>query len=134
MSDSELTSRVPYLFRAMHEWILDNGQTPYVVVDASANAVRVPRQHTVDNRIILNISTTAVEHLEMDNEAVSFVARFGGVAESIYLPSHSILGIYAKESGEGMIFATEENGTDPDGDAPDDGPPGGGKPALRVVK
>lgn len=129
MSDSGLTSRVPYLFRAMHDWILDNHQTPYVVVDASASGVRVPRQHAVDNRIILNISSVAVEHLEMNNEAVSFVARFGGVAESIYLPTHSILGIYAKESGEGMIFAAED--TDPD--TPDDGPPEG-KPTLRVVK
>ncbi len=133
MSDTPLTSRVPYLFRAMHEWILDNDQTPYVVVDASADRVRVPSQHTVDNRIILNISGTAVEHLEMDNEAVSFVARFGGVAESIYLPSHAILGIYAKESGEGMIFAADDSDTDPEDPPTDEGPPDG-KPTLRVVK
>ena len=117
----------------MHEWILDNSQTPYVVVDASADGVRVPRQHTVDNRIILNISGSAVEHLEMDNEAVSFVARFGGVAESVYLPSYAILGIYAKESGEGMIFAAEDTDKDPDDSPPDDGP-ADGKPTLRVVK
>ncbi len=117
----------------MHEWILDNSQTPYVVVDASADRVRVPRLHTVDNRIILNISGSAVEHLEMDNEAVSFVARFGGVAESIYLPSHAILGIYAKESSEGMVFAAQETSKDPDDSPPDDGP-ADGKPTLRVVK
>lgn len=116
----------------MHEWILDNQQTPYVVVDAAANGVRVPDQHTVDNRIILNISTTAVEHLDMANEAVSFVARFGGVAESIYLPSHAILGIYAKESGEGMIFAAQEGDDDPDDNGPQDRPVN--KPNLRVVK
>lgn len=118
----------------MHEWILDNNQTPYVVVDASAERVRVPRNHTVDDRIILNISGTAVEHLEMDNEAVSFVARFGGTAESIYLPNHAILGIYAKESGEGMIFAAEDTDKDPDDSPPADDGPTDGKPTLRVVK
>ncbi len=130
VSDSELTPRVPYLFRAMHEWILDNQQTPYVVVDASAERVRVPRQYTVDNRIILNISSTAVEHLELDNDAVSFVAHFGGVAETIYIPSHAILGIYAKESGEGMIFASEK----PDDEPEPNEPPPESKPTLRVVK
>ncbi|MFK8030255.1 MAG: ClpXP protease specificity-enhancing factor [Gammaproteobacteria bacterium] len=132
MSDVELTSRVPYLFRAMHEWILDNEQTPYVVVDASAKGVRVPDQHTVDNRIILNISNTAVEHLDMTNDSVSFVARFGGVAESIYLPSYAILGIYAKESGEGMIFAADEGSDEPDDDRRKERPVN--KPNLRVVK
>ncbi len=116
----------------MHEWILDNHQTPYVVVDASADRVQVPRQHTVDNRIILNISSTAVEHLEMDNESVSFVAHFAGVAETIYLPSHAILGIYAKESGEGMIFASEDADDDPDPDPQKSSPDS--KPTLRVVK
>ncbi|MEM7083653.1 MAG: ClpXP protease specificity-enhancing factor [Pseudomonadota bacterium] len=130
MSDSELSSRVPYLFRAMHAWIVDNGQTPYVVVDATARGVDVPVQHTVDDRIILNISASAVEHLVMENDAVTFVARFGGQAESIYLPTHAVLGIYAKESGEGMIFAASAN-------EPDDEPPPSDdpvRPSLRVVK
>lgn len=133
MTESSLTSRVPYLFRAMHEWVIDNHQTPYVVVDASASGVRVPAQHTVDDRIILNISTTAVEHLDITSDALSFVARFSGVAESIYVPIGAILGIYAKESGEGMIFAADEEPPNDDDD-PDDTPSPEHKPALRVVK
>lgn len=136
MSDSKLTSRVPYLFRAMYEWIVDNGQTPYVVVDASASGVVVPKNLAVDNRIVLNASQQAVEDFNMSNSAVSFTARFQGVSEQVYLPCRSILGIYAKESGEGMIFASDsltEDGPDSPTDEPPTGP-GSGKPTLRVVK
>lgn len=132
MSDSTLTSRIPYLFRAMYEWIVDNGQTPYIVIDASASGVMVPEEHAVDDRIVLNASHDAVEDLNMSNVAVSFTARFKGVSEQVYLPSRSILGIYAKESGEGMIFASDRE----EDDSTDDPPagPGSGKPSLRVVK
>lgn len=135
MSDQSLSSRVPYLFRAMHEWIVDNDQTPYVVIDSSAEGLQVPVNIAVDDRIILNISVRAVEHLNMSNDGVSFVARFSGVSESIYLPTHSIVGIYAKESGEGMIFAGDQIAADASTDDDNSDPPdGGGRPALRIVK
>ncbi len=136
MADSKLTSRVPYLFRAMYDWIVDNGQTPYIVVDAGASGVVIPEDHVVDNRIVLNASQQAVEDFNMSNLAVSFTARFQGVSERVYLPCRSILGVYAKESGEGMLFA-KDGDTDTVENTSDDDPPAGpgnNRPTLRVVK
>ncbi|NNF15374.1 MAG: ClpXP protease specificity-enhancing factor [Gammaproteobacteria bacterium] len=126
-----LTSRVPYLFRGMYEWIVDNEQTPYVVANADFEGVSIPDGYAVDNRIIFNISHLAVEDLDMSNTAITFAARFSGVAEQIYLPMRAILGIYAKESGEGMIFASEQIEAEKEDKEP---PPGGGKPNLHIVK
>jgi stringent starvation protein B len=134
------TSQRPYLLRAMHEWMTDNGQTPHVVVDASAPGVEVPEQHVADGKIILNLSYAAVRDLELGNTDISFEARFGGVPQRLFVPVTAILGIYARETGRGMIFAAHEDEDDaaeavPDaGDADQDPPPTGGRPHLKVVK
>jgi stringent starvation protein B len=41
----------------------------------------------------------------MTNDAVSFRARFSGVPFDVWVPVASVLGIYAKETGQGMIFS-----------------------------
>lgn len=118
--------------RAMYDWMVDNDQTPYVVVDATLPGVAVPAQHVEAGKIVLNISARATDRLIIANDALSFSARFGGVVEHIMVPPTAVLGIYAKESGQGMIFS---NSDADGGDGPDDTPPDrGGKPALRVVK
>jgi len=107
-------SKRPYLIRAMHEWMGDNGNTPHIVVDATLDGVDVPPQHVKDGKIILNISESAAHNLKMQNEAISFRARFGGVPFDVVVPMPSVLGIYARETGQGMIFShdSEESAED----------------------
>jgi len=89
----------------MHEWMTDNGNTPHVVIDASVDGVSVPTEHIKDGKIILNISQSAAHNLKLSNSSVSFRARFSGVPFDVWVPIASVLGIYAKETGQGMIFS-----------------------------
>lgn len=89
----------------MHEWMGDNGHTPHIVVDAGVDGVSVPLEHVKDGKIILNISETAAHNLKLTNDAVSFRARFSGVPFDVWTPMKSVLGIYARETGQGMIFS-----------------------------
>ncbi len=102
------SSRRPYLLRAMHEWMTDNNQTPHIVVDAGIQGVEVPRQFVQDGKIILNVSYNATNVLSMTNHSVAFNARFGGTTHHVVVPIHAIVGIYARETGQGMIFGEED--------------------------
>lgn len=127
-----MTPSKPYLLRALYEWILDNDLTPHLIADAQAQDVDVPPQAIQDGRVVLNISPTATRELTLHNDSVSFQARFGGVSREVWLPMGSILAIYARENGQGMMFA--ENGESPD-PPDDDGPePKRPGPTLRVIK
>jgi stringent starvation protein B len=137
-----LKPRRPYLLRALHEWITDSGETPHIVVDAAAPGVIVPRQYVKDGKIVLNVSFSATQALKLGNDAVSFEARFSGVSHIVEVPVRAILGIYARETGQGMIFPEGDADPDPT-DAPPTAPgkPGSGtpaakrnKPKLQVVK
>ena len=91
----------------MHEWMGDNMHTPHIVVDTSAEGVCVPTEHIKDGKIILNISESAAHNLKLSNESVSFRARFSGVPFDVWVPMQSVLGIYARETGQGMIFSQD---------------------------
>ena len=128
----------PYLIRALHEWCSDQGHTPYIQVWVNEHT-RVPMQFVKDNQIILNIGATACAGLSIDNDWVSFTARFGGVAHEIWIPVGHIGAIYARETGEGMNFdiTPYEPGTPPKSEAGNSGK--GSKPAgkhkgLKLVK
>ena len=103
--DEKKRSKRPYLIRAMHEWMLDSDHTPHIVVDTSVAGVNVPVDYIKDGKIILNVSESAAHDLQLTNEAVSFRARFGGVPFDVWAPMPSVLGIYARETGQGMIFS-----------------------------
>ena len=77
-----MTSSRPYLVRALYEWILDNGCTPHVVVDALIDGVEVPQEHVKDGQIVLNVSPVAVQDLIIDDHYVSFNGRFAGVSRT----------------------------------------------------
>lgn len=137
---SELSSTKPYMVRAIHEWCVDNGLTPYLAVRVDGNT-RVPMGYVRDGEIVLNINYSATRDLHIDNEAVTFSARFNGASMDLYIPMAAVQGIFARENGEGMFFErmgspVEEGGED--GGAPDSGddpePPPPKKPSLRVVK
>lgn len=127
-----MRSSRPYLVRALHEWIVDNGCTPYLLVDATFEGVEVPQQYVKDGQIVLNISPSAVGGITLGNEQIRFRGRFGGVAVEVAVPVPAVLGIYARENGQGMVFDREPPGN-PEPPGGDDAARGG-KPALRVVK
>ncbi len=104
----DMTSSRPYLLRALNEWILDNNLTPHIVVDASGEDVIVPRQYVEADKIVLNISPSAVTGFNISNEFISFSARFSGKAMEIFVPVSSVLALYAKENGQGMVFNDEK--------------------------
>lgn len=128
-----MTSSRSYIMRALYEWIQDNDCTPYVLVNAMASGVEVPQQYVKDGQIVLNVSPSAVIDLSITNEAMFFSGRFGGVAKDVYVPINAVMGIYARENGQGMVFEHEDE-VSPE---PDDTPPvpgGDRKPSLTVVK
>lgn len=134
-----MNSSRPYIMRALYEWIVDNGCTPYLLVDAQRPGVEVPVQYVKDGQIVLNISPSAVIELQIGNDWISFNGRFGGSPTDVLVPVGAVVGIYARENGQGMVFEPEDP-PPPDGpDSPDPGTddrpgPRGGRPSLKVVK
>ena len=110
MSDQELnlSPTRPYLARGIYEWICDNNLTPYLLVDATKPYTDVPTQFIQDGQIVLNIVPHAVHKLNMSNDAITFSARFGGASKDIYVPMAAVLGLYAKENGQGLFFDPDE--------------------------
>ena len=109
----------------MHEWISDSNQTPHIVVDASMEGVEVPRQYVQGGKIILNVSSNATSMLSLGNEIVRFRARFGAATYDVSVPIAAVLGIYARETGQGMIFS-EADAPAPPPSPPSEPPPPAG--------
>ena len=99
----ESTSTRPYLIRALYEWCIDNGLTPYVAVSVD-DSVQVPREYVQDNEIVLNISFDATSSLKLGNDFIEFKARFAGSSRDIMVPIGRVSAIYARENGQGMAF------------------------------
>lgn len=131
---SEMSSNRPYLIRALYEWLVDNGKTPYMMVNAEYQGAIVPTRFVENGRIILNVDPSAVSGLELGNDWISFSARFRGASEEILVPPGAVMGVYAKENGQGMLFPDEEiDAESKPEDDPDPTPPGS-RPVLKVVK
>jgi len=147
---SDPTPTKPYLLRALYEWCVDNGYTPYVSVKVDAST-SVPTEHVRDGEIVLNIGPLATSRLKMGNDAIELSARFGGVAQSVRIPVSRVVAIYARENGQGLTFELEEDRpaapvdegavshSDDNSDGPEDpsdppNRPATGRPALRRVK
>jgi stringent starvation protein B len=130
------TSTKPYLIRAIYDWCTDNGYTPYLSVRVDVNT-RVPMSYVKEGEIVLNISMDAVQNLQLGNEELSCGGRFGGVAHKIIVPVGAVIGIFAKETGQGLAFQGQESSPTESGvagDEPPEEPPPQNKPRLRVVK
>ncbi|HYA46772.1 MAG TPA: ClpXP protease specificity-enhancing factor [Burkholderiales bacterium] len=137
----EPVSTKPYLLRALYEWCVDNGYTPYLSVAVDAQT-RVPQEHVRNGEIVLNIGPVAASRLQMGNETIECTLRFSGVARELVVPVAAVKAIYARESGHGMSFDVPKTAGDAGAGGPpaatpgkpDEPPPSGGKPALRRVK
>jgi stringent starvation protein B len=127
-----MTSNRPYLIRAIYEWLADNNDTPYLVVNASVPGVRVPQDYIQDGQIVLNIAFGTVKDLVMGNRDIQFSARFKGQPHHLVIPVAAVKALYGKDSGKGMGFDGMDDGSD------DDSSSGGGKSSagghLRIVK
>jgi stringent starvation protein B len=130
-----MKSNRPYLIRALYEWIAENDCTPHLLVNAEYPGVQVPSGYANDGQLVLNVSSSAVRHLQLGNDAVSFEGRFGGVPQSLYIPAAAVLAIYARENGQGMVFDLDAPSADDDGGPAGTEPPRpSGRPSLKVVK
>ena len=98
-----LTSIRPYLIRAWHEWMMDNGLTPHILVKLN-ETVSVPREYAQGGEIVLNINTEATGGLHLGNEVIRFQARFSGRVRDISVPVEQVASIFARENGQGMAF------------------------------
>ncbi|HEX5314662.1 MAG TPA: ClpXP protease specificity-enhancing factor SspB [Gammaproteobacteria bacterium] len=123
-------SQRPYFLRAYHAWVTDSGLTPHLIVNAAAPGVEAPAAQAQDGRLVLNVSLQATDELTLGNEAVEFSARFGTAVHHVRIPIGAVLGLYARETGEGLAFAPDES--------PGDAPAGPGerpeRPRLTIVK
>lgn len=137
-----LLPRRPYLIRALYEWLVDSGEVPHLLVDATRPGCELPEGYVQDGRIVLNVGPTAVQALELGNELIRFSARFGGAPREVQFPPEAVIAVYGRESGQGMMFGPEDDGG---GDGPDTGgkpqsrkPQGAarrpGKPSLKIIK
>lgn len=133
-----MTSSRPYLIRALYDWVVDNGLTPYLLVDIGVEGVEAPLEYADNGKLVLNVAPRAVNSLQLGNDAIRFDARFGGVARDVLLPVRAVLAIYARENGQGMLFSdTDDGGDEPPPGGPEGNGDGGdpkGRPRLRVVK
>ncbi len=102
---SELISTKPYMVRAIHEWCVDNGLTPHLLVAVNSQC-RVPMAFVKEGEIVLNLNYAATKDLHMDNDAIVFSARFNGVSQNLYIPMNAVKGIFARENAQGMFFET----------------------------
>lgn len=134
----KMSSRKPYLIRAIYDWLVDNDLTPYLLVNANFPGIEVPQEHITDGKIVLNVSPKACQGLHLDNDRILFTASFSGNAIQIFLHPKAVLAIYAKENREGLEFP-EEDEDDGDGQPPQ--PPASDpkkgkkhKPVLKLVK
>ena len=112
-----MTSSRPYIIRALYDWIVENDCTPYLLVDSRWPGVHLPEQLAQDDQVVLNASPMAVRELELGNDSISFLTRFGGVSHHVYVPVAGVMAIYARENGQGMVFEMDvypEEGAAPD--------------------
>jgi len=90
-----------------------------------------------DVKIVLNVSMNATQRLQLLNHGIEFDARFAGVVHHVRVPISAVLGIYARETGEGMVFNEGEPEAPPPADAGAPAVPARGemrRPKLTVVK
>ena len=126
-------STKPYLIRAIYEWCADAGYTPYLAVQVD-EYTQVPAGYVKDGQIVLNVGGDAVKSLQLGNEDISCSGRFGGVAHQLMIPVAAVIGIFAKETGQGLVFQAGESVPASSSQPPEDSPPPTGRPQLKVVK
>lgn len=128
----ELSTR-PYLIRAIHDWCVDSELTPYLAVQVDDQTI-VPPAYVKDGEIVLNLSPNAVRQLDMGNEFITCTSRFNGVAFDLVVPVSNVIGIFAKENNQGLVFQPEIPQPPTDPEPPQPPKATSGRSHLKVVK
>jgi stringent starvation protein B len=110
--ENSLISTKPYMLRAIHEWCVDNSLTPHLLVEVNSET-RVPMAYVNDGEIVLNLNHTATKDMHIDNDQITFSARFGGVSQHLFVPMNAIKGLFARENGQGVFFEIEKESNKP---------------------
>ena len=126
-----MTSQKPYLIRAIYQWLLDNNETPYLLVDTTVEGVDVPDTYIQNNKIVLNIAPDATDNLQIDNDWLHFFTRFSGVATELFIPTTAVIGIYGRDSNQGMFFSEDTFVPPPTTQPPSTETK---RPSLKVIK
>lgn len=130
---TDLVSLTPYILRALHEWILDSHMTPHLLVNTDKEETNVPQNLINEGKVVLSLSPNSIVDLNIENEYITFGCRFSGAHTNISVPISSVMSLYAKETGQGMIFNTEEHESNPPDDSPNNNTPRK-KPSLKIVR
>jgi stringent starvation protein B len=132
---SDIPSNKPYLIRALHQWCTDFGFTPFMAVFVDSS-VEVPLEFVKNDEIVLNLSLEACHQLNLDNDWISFQARFGGIPRKIMVPVSHVLAIYARENGQGMSFPFDASQANrpKESDPASAEKPKASRPSLTIVK
>ena len=139
MNDTGMSPNRPYIIRALYEWITDNQLTAHVLINAHVEGVEVPERSIQKGKVVLNIDPGAVDNLELGNDWLNFNTRFAGVKEAIRIPVEAVIAVYARENGQGMMFAQDEDlesdsKTSIEADMDENGSDPPRKPHLTLIK
>lgn len=133
----KLTNPTKYVLPALYQWMLDNDVSPHLLVSLEHPGVSIPALRIDGASVILNLSPGAIANLSF-GEVVSFRARFHGRDCLVTLPYESIISIFCKETGGGMMLnAPHQNPSqppEPQPEPPSTTPEGERYGHLRVVK
>lgn len=103
-----MQSTKPYFIRALHEWCVDQGFTPYLAV-AVDETTRVPMEFVKNGEIVFNVGLEATNQFLIDNDTITFQGRFNGKVFPVLIPIGRVSAIYARENSEGMAFEITES-------------------------
>ena len=99
---SEMTNLNIPLLLTIQKWILDNGGQAYMQFKIDERC-RLPAEFLNQPVITLNVTPSAVEDLMIDENGVSFRARFNGMEHHLYFPLDTIFGLYGGKDFEFSI-------------------------------
>lgn len=105
-------STKPYLIRAIYDWCLDNGYTPYISVRVIGDEFGNLMGYARNGEITLNVSAHATPNISFGNDVISCSARFNGASQDLCVPVTAVSAIFARENGQGMSFPPNEETLD----------------------
>jgi len=113
---------------------MDSALTPFLAVRVNEKT-EVPVAYVNGGEITLNLGAGAVRNLEMGNEFISCNGRFGGSPFQLFIPVEAVIGIFAKETGQGLVFqGPDSQQPPPDSGGEETKPKSSGRPMLKIVK
>ena len=96
-----------YIFISMFNWIKDNNQNPYLMINTNLDGVVVPDIFMKNKDAILNLSELSIDLIEFNNNSMRFSYVINSDINTLCIPYESIISIFDPENGMGMSFKKE---------------------------